>query len=551
MKLALCQIDAVVGDFPGNIDRILGAVRKAEASAPDIIVFPEMCLCGYPPMDLLDQPSLARQDTMALQRLKETLPQGIAVALGHIGRNHTGKGRPLTNSLSVILDGQIVFEQAKSLLPSYDVFDEARYFEPASERRVFEYRGTTIGFAICEDLWRETEPMPGMRYSIDPPKELLDAGADIIIVPSASPYQMDKLGLRISLCSELARSGSIPVAYCNMAGANDSLIFDGRSFLVDSKGTLVSMGEFGEGLLIVDTEKAAEQETTPYVVPDRWDELERALIEGVSGYMRKCGFKKAHLGLSGGIDSAIVAVIAAKAIGAENLTCIALPSRFSSPGSIDDSVKLAANLGCRLETISIEGPFSSFLTTMEPHFKGLAFDLTEENLQARIRGDILMAWSNKFDSLLLTTGNKSELALGYCTLYGDMCGAMTPIGDLLKTEVFALCERIYARDGILPRAILDKPPSAELRPEQLDQDSLPPYDLLDAVLRLYIEDDLSADDIIAKGFDDALVRRIITMSARAEFKRRQAAPVLKISPRAFGMGRRMPIARAVYESRKH
>ena len=548
MKLALCQVDTVVGDFSGNIDRITNAVIKAAPSDPDLVVFPEMCLCGYPPMDLLDQPGLAKRDEEALKQLQKSLPHGMAVAVGHIGRNVSGKGRPLTNSLSVILDGQIVFSQAKTLLPSYDVFDEARYFEPASERRVFAYRGNHIGFAICEDLWRETEPVPGMRYAVDPPKELLAAGADIIIVPSASPYEMDKLGLRISLCSKLARSGSIPVAYCNMAGANDSLVFDGRSFLVDSKGELVSMGDFGQGLLIVDTESKAEPEAVSIVIPERWDELERALVEGVRGYMHKCGFKKAHLGLSGGIDSAIVAVIASKAIGADNLTCITMPSRFSSPGSIDDSVELAANLGCTLETISIEGPFSSLLTTMEPHFKGLPFGLTEENMQARIRGDILMAWSNKFDSLLLTTGNKSELALGYCTLYGDMCGAMTPIGDLLKTEVFTLCERIYAREGILPRSILDKPPSAELRPNQLDQDSLPPYELLDAILKLYIEDDLSANDIIAQGFDDALVRRVITMTARAEYKRRQAAPVLKVSPRAFGMGRRMPIVRAIYEA---
>lgn len=547
MKLALCQIDAVIGDFNGNVDRILAAVERSAAggSYPDLAVFPEMCVCGYPPMDLLDQPSFAERDEAAFRRLQKALPRGVAVAVGHIGRNASGLGRPLTNSLSVILDGAVVFEQAKTLLPTYDVFDEARYFEPARERRVWEYRGRRIGFAICEDLWRETAPVPGMRYSLDPPRELLDAGADLIVVPSSSPYQMDKIGLRVGLCADLARSGSVPVAYCNMAGADDSLVFDGRSFLVDSAGGLVALGEFGEGILSVDTEARAAAEPA---FPDRWDEVERALVEGVRGYMRKCGFKKAHLGLSGGIDSAIIAVLAAKAIGPDNLTCIAMPSRFSSAGSIDDSVELAKNLGCRLETIPIEGPFSSFLSTMEPHFAGLPFGLTEENLQARIRGDILMAWSNKFDSMLLTTGNKSELAVGYCTLYGDMCGALAPIGDLLKTEVFALCERVHAREGVLPRSIIDKPPSAELRPNQVDQDSLPPYPLLDAVLRMYIEEDLSADEIVARGFDEALVRRVVSMTARAEYKRRQAAPVVKVSPRAFGMGRRMPIARAVHEA---
>lgn len=547
MKLALCQIDAVVGDFSGNVDRIVSAVQGAVAASPDLVVLPEMALCGYPPMDLLDQPSFAEREETAFRLLQRSLPAGVAVAVGHIGRNTSGLGRPLTNALSVLLDGQVVFEQAKTLLPTYDVFDEARYFEPATVRRVWEYRGLRIGFAICEDLWRETAPVPGMRYPVDPPRELLDAGADLIIVPSSSPYQMDKLALRARLCSDLARSGSIPVAYCNMAGADDSLVFDGRSLMVDRHGTVVAMGAFGVDLLVVDTETTAPAAGGPEF-PDRWDEVERALVEGIRGYMKKCGFRKAHLGLSGGIDSALVAVLAAKAIGAGNLTCIAMPSRFSSAGSVDDSVELARNLGCRLETVPIEGPFSSFLSTMGPHFAGTPFGLTEENLQARIRGDILMAWSNKFDSMLLTTGNKSELAVGYCTLYGDMCGALAPIGDLLKTEVSSLCERIYAREGILPRSIMDKPPSAELRPNQLDQDSLPPYALLDAVLELYIEHDLCADDIIARGYDEALVRRVVTMTARAEYKRRQAAPVLKVSPRAFGMGRRLPIARAVYEA---
>lgn len=546
MKLALCQIDAVIGDFQGNLNRILAAVQDALPDSPDLVVLPEMALCGYPPMDLLDQPSFADRDEEAFRRLQKALPPGVAVAVGHIGRNPTGLGRPLTNCLSVILDGVVVFEQAKTLLPTYDVFDEARYFEPARERSVWTHRGMKIGFAICEDLWRETAPVPGMRYQADPPRELLDAGAQLIIVPSSSPYQMDKLELRVRLCSDLARTGSVPVAYCNMAGANDSLVFDGRSFLVDRIGNLVSLAEFGQSLLMVDTEKSASGSELDF--PNRWDEVERALVEAIKGYMKKCGFHKAHLGLSGGIDSALVAILAAKAIGAGNLTCIAMPSRFSSAGSIDDSVTLAGNLGCRLETISIEKPFSSFLSTMEPHFKDSPFGLTEENLQARIRGDILMAWSNKFDSMLLTTGNKSELAVGYCTLYGDMCGALAPIGDLLKTEVFALCERIYERDGIIPRAIIDKPPSAELRPNQLDQDSLPPYALLDAILELYIEQDLCADEIIARGHDGQLVRRIVSMTARAEYKRRQAAPVIKVSPRAFGMGRRMPIARTVHEA---
>lgn len=553
MKLALCQIDPVVGDFSGNVGRMLEAVNRALCGPdrPELIVFPEMAIGGYPPMDLLDQTSFADGDEAALRRLRRDLPSGVAVAIGHIGRNRGGSGRPLTNAVSVILDGSIVFEQAKTLLPTYDVFDEARYFEPATVRRIFEYHGQRIGFAICEDLWREMSPVPGMRYPVDPPRELLDAGASLIIVPSASPYQQDKLALRVSLCSDLARAGGIPVAYCNMAGANDSLVFDGRSFLVDPAGAVVAIGGFGEDIVWVDSCSRADRSRSAVNLPgsgmDRWDEVERALVEGVRGYMRKCGFKKAHLGISGGIDSALVAVIAAKAIGPENVSCIALPSRYSSEGSIADSVELCRRLGCLMETFSIEEPFTAFLGLLEPRMGGKPLGLTEENLQARIRGDILMAWSNRFDSMLLTTGNKSELAVGYCTLYGDMCGALDPIGDLLKTEVFALCERIAVRDGTIPRSIIDKPPSAELRPGQLDQDSLPPYPVLDAVLELYIEADLSADEIIARGFDEATVRRIITLTARAEYKRRQAAPVIKVSPRAFGMGRRMPIARAVHE----
>ncbi len=546
MKLALCQTDSVVGDFDGNVDRILALAARAAGEGADLAVFPELCLCGYPPMDLLDQGRFAERDEEALRRLQKALPAGLAVAVGHIGRNGSGLGRPLTNSVSVLLDGRVAFRQDKTLLPTYDVFDEARYFEPARERRVWEYRGIRVGFAICEDLWREAPPVPGLRYPADPPRELLDAGADLIVVPSASPYQMDKVALRAELCARLARSGNVPVAYCNAAGADDSLVFDGRSFLVDRRGRVAALGDFGEGLLIVDTEAAAPGSEPAF--PDRWDEVERALVEGIRGYMRKCGFTRAHLGLSGGIDSAIVAVLAAKAIGPKNLTCIALPSRFSSRGSIDDSAALAGALGCRLETISIEGPFGSLLAALEPHFAGLPFGLTEENLQARVRGDLLMAWSNKFDSMLLTTGNKSELAVGYCTLYGDMCGALAPIGDLLKTEVFALCERVYAREGLIPRAIIDKPPSAELRPNQRDDDSLPPYELLDAVLRLYIEEDLGADEIAARGFDPALARRVVGLTARAEYKRRQAAPVLKVSPRAFGMGRRLPLARKAYEA---
>lgn len=558
MKIALIQCDSKIGDFSGNVAKAAEAINLAHAQGVQLAVLPELILCGYPPMDLLDQTSFVTADEQALRKLQARVPQGIAVAVGHIGRNPSRLGKQLRNVVSVIRDGQVIFEQAKTLLPSYDVFDETRYFEPASERRVLELDGKRIGFAICEDIWHEAAPVPGMRYPIDPLADLLDAGADLIIVPSASPYQIDKLQLRVQLCQKLARTGSIPVVYCNTAGANDSLVFDGRSFVVAPDGSLAQLAAFGQDLLVCDVPFTQPAETTSghtdlhshkraIALPHRLDELEEALIAGIRGYMQKCGFSRAHLGISGGIDSAIVAVLVAKAIGPENLCCIALPSRYSSEGSVKDSIELCRQLGCRMETIPIEKTFASLLDTMSPHFEGLPFNLTEENMQARIRGNILMAWSNKFDSMLFTTGNKSEIAVGYCTLYGDMCGAFNPIGDLFKTEVYQLCEHIFARDGLIPRAIIDKAPSAELRPDQRDQDSLPPYSELDAILKLHIEENCDRESIVGHGHDDATVRKVLTLCARAEYKRRQAAPLIKVSPRAFGLGRRIPMARSIHE----
>ncbi|HTX73446.1 MAG TPA: NAD+ synthase [Rectinemataceae bacterium] len=598
MIVALAQMNNVIGDFDGNRERILAFVRRACAAGdergqgrsreqgqdygpavrgldrrPELIVFPELAICGYPPMDLLDQDSFVEDSLASLRRLQRELPMGVAVAVGLVDRNRSGQGRPLLNSISVIKDGEIVFSQAKTLLPTYDVFDEARYFEPARERRVFELGGRRIGFAICEDIWWEEPPVPGLRYPVDPVKDLLDAGADLLIVPSASPFHVGKLELRIRLSRNAAREGGVPLLYCNLLGANDSLVFDGRSFAMDAEGGILALSGWDEEILSVDVPQPLRSarpgrdslaprldpppEPTPAAtaVEDRWEEMERALVLGVRDYMRKCGFQKACVGLSGGIDSAVVALLAARAVGSENVTCISMPSRYSSAGSVSDSVELCRNLGLKLESLPIEEPFSAFLKTLEGSFAGRPPDCTEENLQARIRGDLLMAWSNKFGSLLLTTGNKSELATGYCTLYGDMCGALAPIGDLLKTEVFALCRSINERarrrgeTPPIPEAILTKPPSAELRPNQVDQDSLPPYELLDEVLDLYILRNLDLEEIVAEGYDSALVQRIVAMVARSEYKRRQAAPVIKVSPRAFGTGRRIPIARVVHEAR--
>lgn len=575
MLVGLAQVNTTIGDFGGNADKMLdfaaaaagaGAgrvARRGPAGSVDLLVFPELSLCGYPPMDLLDQESFAEENLVALRRLQRELPAGIAVAVGYVDRNRSGVGRPLVNAVAVLRDGELLFTQAKTLLPTYDVFDEARYFEPAKERRVVEIAGKRIGFAICEDIWWEEPPVPGLRYKVDPVKDLLDAGAELLIVPSASPFAAGKLEVRVKLSAQAARQGGVPVLYCNLLGANDSLVFDGRSFALDRQGGLAELSGWEEELLVIDTERLAplpsggDRAQAPGwtaagdATGCKFDEIERALVLGIRDYMRKCGFKTACLGLSGGIDSALVAVLAAEAIGADKVTCISMPSRYSSEGSVSDSVALCKGLGMRLESLPIEGPFSAYLSLLEPKFEGRPLDIAEENLQARVRGSLLMAWSNKFGALLLTTGNKSELAAGYCTLYGDMCGGLAPIGDLLKTEVYALARYINERAGraVIPEATLTKAPSAELRPNQTDQDSLPPYELLDDILSLYIIQNLGATEIVERGFDPALVERVVSMVGRAEHKRRQSAPVIKVSARAFGTGRRMPIARAVYEAR--
>jgi NAD+ synthase (glutamine-hydrolysing) len=605
MVVTIVQMNSTIGDFDGNARRISELAAKAvsagaepagsvaaaggEAGAapgrPDFVVFPEMALCGYPPMDLLDQDAFVDGNLSALRRLQKELPPDLAVGVGYVDRNRSGSGRSLVNAYSVIAGGRIVFTQEKTLLPTYDVFDEARYFEPAKARKVFTPPSGRIGFAICEDFWWEAPPSPSFKYPLDPVKELLDSDIDMLIVPSASPFVSGKLKTRLGLARKTAREGHIPVLYCNAVGANDSLVFDGRSFAVSPEGETVAMCGWDEALLTIDTatlaaktisanaadeaaggaaeagaggaaEAAAAAAGAARAVADggATEEIHQALVVGIRDYMRKSGFSTACLGLSGGIDSAIVAALAAEALGSANVTCIAMPSRFSSEGSIDDSVELCQRVNLRLERLSIEGPFTAYLNLLAVPFAGKPFSLAEENLQARIRGALLMAWSNKFDSLLLTTGNKSEIAAGYCTLYGDMCGALAPIGDLFKTEVYALARHLNAlaaaagKPEPIPLPIIEKAPSAELRLGQKDQDSLPEYDLLDAILRRYIEDNASFAEIVAEGFDREVVKKVLGLTARAEYKRRQAAPVIKVSKRAFGVGRRLPLARRCHET---
>jgi NAD+ synthase (glutamine-hydrolysing) len=610
MKLAIAQINSTIGGFSQNTQKIIEYTRHAKELGAGLVLFPELAVCGYPPMDLLDQDIFTELNIRAVRTLQKELPAGIACAVGYVNRNASREGKSLVNAYGVIKDGALVFEQIKTLLPTYDVFDEARNFEPARRWQPFEFEDARIGFAICEDVWRETET-PGTKYALDPVRRLQDAGITMLCVPSASPYYQGKHAARLELAERIARRGNIPIIYINAVGANDSIIFDGRSFILSEAG-IQNAKAFEEDLLVVDSgqwtvdggvdsgqwtvdsvrsgRKTSTNEdsaistdisdknlpTTHYPLPTNSNlptthyplptnnnlptELEAALVMGIREYMSKCGFKRCHLGLSGGIDSALVAYLAVRAVGHENVAAFSMPSRFSSEGSKDDAAALAANLGCRYETLPIEGVFTAFLDTLAGVFEGRPFDIAEENLQARVRGSLMMAYSNKFNSMLLTTGNKSELAMGYCTLYGDMNGALCPIGDLFKTEVFALCEAINAASrtrgegNIIPQEILDKPPSAELRPNQKDQDSLPPYDVLDEILRLYLFQNLSAGEIVAaKGasasacYDIQLVQDVLKTVARAEFKRRQAPPVLKVSPRAFGMGRRMPIARHLYE----
>ncbi len=547
MKIAIGQINTKIGDFKGNVDKIIRYAERAADDLVELLVTPEMSICGYPPMDLLDYDRFVRENQKALRRLQKELPPQLAVAVGYVDRTRGTSGKPLQNVVSVIRDGKILHTQAKTLLPTYDVFDEARYFEPAAQRSVFELNGMRIGVAICEDIWWEQEPVPGTRYTVDPVKDLLDAGADLLLSPSASPFYSGKQELRLRLLEKIGQSSAAPTVYVNMVGGNDNLVFDGCSMVTDAEGQLIKCGaEFEEDYLVVDT--TAEHQPAELPAVNENEKLRKALVLGVRDYVQKCGFKRVHFGLSGGIDSALVAVIATQALGPEDVHSFALPSRYSSDASESDARELAENLGIGYDVLPIEEPFKAILGVMEPVFEGRQPDVTEENIQARIRGTLLMAYSNKFGSLLLTTGNKSELATGYCTLYGDMSGGLSVIGDLLKTQVYELCNHINSSEEIIPQNIIDKPPSAELRPDQTDQDSLPEYEVLDDILVQYVQDNKSADEIAKTGHDLDTVRDVLKLVGRNEYKRRQAPPVLKVSTRAFGTGRRMPIARNVYEA---
>ena len=540
MKIAIAQINTTVGDFDGNSDKIVDAWRRADEAGAELVVLPELALCGYPPRDLLAKPAFLRQNQAALERLAKRGGRAVAV-VGHASVNETDSGRPARNSAAVLRDGQIIDVRHKTLLPTYDVFDEDRYFEPATDNTPVEILGKKIGITICEDIWNDEVFPNDRRYGRRPADELAAAGAELLLNLSASPWNLGKEHSRHVLLSQLSATAGCPVVYCNLVGGNDELVFDGGSQYYNGHGVLGASGAmFAEDLLLVDTETIEPKLSD---TSDDDEKLHKALSLGVRDYLHKCGFASAVIGLSGGIDSAVTAVIAVDALSAENVRGVAMPSQYSSQGSLDDAERLANALGIRYDIVPIEPVFEQLKSQLGDIFDGLDEDTAEENMQARIRGNILMSMSNKFGSLLLTTGNKSELAVGYCTLYGDMCGGLAVISDLPKTRVYSLAKWINREREIIPESTLTKPPSAELRPDQVDQDSLPPYDVLDSILEAYVVDGQDAESIIASGHDKATVQRIIRLININEYKRRQAAPGIKVTSKAFGVGRRIPVAK--------
>ncbi len=542
MKIALAQINPTVGDFTGNLEKIVSACRQASDTGARLAVFSELALCGYPPADFLEKPSFLARCRAAVNELAAaTRDLSTAVLVGVALPAPAEAGKPAVNAAVLLDSGEVLIEQHKRLLPFYDVFDEQRYFSTTQPQQVVALDGVRLAITICEDAWNDKNFWPRRLYAIDPMEELMRRNPAVHINLSSSPFWHSKREVRRQMLTAIARRDGIPVLMCNQVGGNDSLVFDGTSLAINSRGDLIAQAaSFAEDLMVVDVFTAP-----PVQVPaeDETEAAYRALVLGTRDYVRKCGFRKVLVALSGGIDSALVAAIAAEALGPENVLGIGMPSPYSSAGSIDDSRQLAANLGIRFDLIGISSLFHEFTHALEPLFAGLKPDTTEENIQSRIRGSLLMALSNKFSALVLTTGNKSEMAVGYCTLYGDMVGALAVIGDLVKTRVYAVSRWINREREIIPHSILEKPPSAELRPGQKDTDSLPPYDILDPILEAYVERYETPERIAqAHNFSLDLVQQVVRLVERSEYKRQQAAPVLKVTSKSFGMGRRFPIA---------
>jgi NAD+ synthase (glutamine-hydrolysing) len=549
MKIAIAQINPTIGDLPGNARQILEAAQKAVSEGARLLLTPELSLCGYPPRDLLLNPSFLQAMSIALQQLARDLPPELAVLVGTVEVNltaHTNGEKALFNSIGLLEKGRVQQVFHKRLLPTYDVFDEHRYFEAGSEANYFTLDDVPIGVTICEDLWNDEDFWGKRSYITNPIADLAILGVDFIVNLSASPYSVGKQKFRETMLKHSAVRFRQPIIYANQVGGNDDLIFDGRSFALNRQGEIVCRAYgFEQDLVVVEFDEVQRDLQLGSISPEYnsdEEEIWQALILGLRDYVRKCGFSKVLLGLSGGVDSSLVAAIASAALGKENVLGVLMPSPYSSDHSISDALALAENLGMKTHTIPIGELMQGYDKTLAELFAGTEFGLAEENLQSRIRGNLLMALSNKFGHLLLSTGNKSEMAVGYCTLYGDMNGGLAVIADVPKTRVYSICQWLNSNGEIIPQNVLSKPPSAELKPGQVDQDSLPPYDILDDILQRLIHNHESTAEIIAAGHDPATVDRIITLVARAEFKRRQAPPGLKITDRAFGSGWRMPIA---------
>ena len=544
MKVGLAQINPTVGDFAANSAAILAAYSSLVKSGAEVVITPELALPGYPPLDLLFKSRFVPQNLAALDALHAQVGE-IPLLVGCVDVN-TGPGRPFRNTAAILERGKPIRKISKSLLPTYDVFDEARYFQPAEKNEPIEIAGIRCGVTICEDIWSR-EYLPRPLYDCDPLASLAAQGAKVILNLSASPFEVGKPRRRFEMLAARARTHRVAIAYCNTVGGNDQLIFDGNSFAISETGEcLAQLAPFRTESALAEFKIQNSRFKIPSFQCDE-EELFDALVLGTRDYFAKCGFKSAVLGLSGGIDSAVTAVIGAAALGAENVLGVTMPTRYSSEGSVGDSLQLAAALGIRCLTIPIEKSFTAFKEQMTPFFEGKPEDVTEENMQPRLRGMTLMALSNKFGHLLLTTGNKSELAVGYCTLYGDMCGGLAVISDVPKMMIYQLARWLNRDREIIPAATIEKPPSAELRPDQRDQDTLPPYEILDPILELLIEDHLSPDEIIARGFDAQTVRWVVKRVAQNEYKRAQAVPGLKVTSKAFGVGRKMPVAQRFTE----
>jgi NAD+ synthase (glutamine-hydrolysing) len=541
VKIALGQINPTVGDFAGNAARIIEFSHRAHAEGAGLILFPELSVCGYPPRDLVERPSFVTHNRESLERIAAET-RDLAVICGLVTPAHAETGKSVMNSAALLREGRVAFLQSKMLLPTYDVFDEMRNFAPAKRQELFPFCGKQMALTICEDAWNDKQFWNRRLYTFDPVEALLNAGGNVLLNISASPFWLGKRKLRDEMLATIARHHKVPVAMVNQVGGNDSLVFDGSSLVLDATGKVIARGKsFEEDIIYFDSDKLTGEiheqvegeEATTYA----------ALVLGTRDYVHKCGFRQVIIGLSGGIDSALTAVIAADAVGPENVIGVGMPGPYSSQGSIADARTLAGNLGIRFDVLCIKDIFESYRKTLTPVFAGRKEDETEENIQSRARGTLLMALSNKFGAIVLSTGNKSELGVGYCTLYGDMVGGLAVISDVPKTMVYRLSHYVNSRRAVIPQSSLDKPPSAELRPDQKDSDTLPPYEVLDAILEDYVEESHTADQIAAdRGFDIALVRRVIRMVERSEYKRQQAAVGLKISAKAFGYGRRFPIA---------